>query len=486
MPYPSDRLLTALLVMVVLAACATAEPLPSPALSGPTPDALALSARAGETATGLITFGNEGGSALSFTLRADQAWLSAEPGSGLVNPGQTQGITLGAACLAKGRYEAALTVASNDPADAGKAVAVTLLCTEPDLPQLPRDAWSRFEPGGDTVCANGSPYAYYAYGGEVNRLVIDFQGGGACWDDATCARPLEPGVGQGLYIGGVYGSPEDYYGSGGIYDKSNEANPLRGWYHVHVNYCTGDIHLGDAASSYTDPATGAAFGVEHRGAVNARSVLEWVFEAFEAPETIVVTGCSAGAYGAIAYTPAIIERYPGAKVYALGDCGAGIVTESFMAEGITRWNVGGAFLPGFSPTLETDFLSNLYAAVGNAYKESLVAQYNTLADGVQIGYYGLMKGVSPPTLEVALEWISAMLASLGKIEVSTANFYAYTADYGRDAFGATPHCIITRDDLYTVAQNGVSFVGWLSDMVSGKAIETVTAPLVFLSEGAPR
>jgi hypothetical protein len=46
--------------------------------------------------------------------------------------------------------------------------------------------WKAVEvPGG--VCSDGSPYRLYVSPGDPKKVVLDFQGGGACWDAATCA-----------------------------------------------------------------------------------------------------------------------------------------------------------------------------------------------------------------------------------------------------------------------------------------------------------
>src|SRR6185503_10187802 len=55
----------------------------------------------------------------------------------------------------------------------------------PTLPDL-ADGWTEFDPGGDTICSRGSEFAYWVHPGTVNRVVIDFVGGGACWNAATC------------------------------------------------------------------------------------------------------------------------------------------------------------------------------------------------------------------------------------------------------------------------------------------------------------
>ena len=44
---------------------------------------------------------------------------------------------------------------------------------------------------GDTVCARGTPYAFYFRRGAGtigagSKLVVEFEGGGACWNARTC------------------------------------------------------------------------------------------------------------------------------------------------------------------------------------------------------------------------------------------------------------------------------------------------------------
>jgi hypothetical protein len=51
--------------------------------------------------------------------------------------------------------------------------------TTPQTPTLSA-GWTKIEPGGETICSTGTPYAYYVHPGTVNRLVVYFDGGGAC------------------------------------------------------------------------------------------------------------------------------------------------------------------------------------------------------------------------------------------------------------------------------------------------------------------
>ena len=353
---------------------------------------------------------------------------------------------------------------------------------QPPPPELPNNleaGWNRIAPAGETICADGSEYAFYASPGTVNKLVVDFDGGGACWNDGTCSQPSNPeNEFGGVYVDGVYGSPEDS-GFGGIFDRENEANPFRDWYHVYISYCTADLHLGDNVATYAGPE--GELTINHKGAVNTRAALAWVFDNFSAPETVFVTGLSAGAYAAVAWLPEIADVYPDTDIYQLGDSGAGVVTEDFFTGDAANWRLEDA-LPDLNEpvVLDEDALTSLYTAVGQDYPDAVLAQYNSLFDGTQIGFYGLMQGISPPTQELSLEWSQRMMASLAAISGETDNFRSYlsTLDVDNDPANGTAHVILNRPEFYTLETDGVRFVDWVSDLVSGQSIESISPSAV--------
>lgn len=354
-------------------------------------------------------------------------------------------------------------------------------CSKPVTPPAPTlpgglsAGWNRIAPAGETICADGSEYAFYVNPGTVNKLVVDFEGGGACWNGGLCSSPSTPGNGfQGLYTNRVYGSPADY-GFRGIYDREDPDNPFRDWYQVHVSYCTGDLHLGDNVASY--PAAEGEVTVRHKGALNTRAVLGWVFSNFSAPETVFVAGVSAGAYASIIWLPEVAERYPDAALYGLGDSGAGVVTPGFFAEDAANWRVDGA-LPdlGTPIALDENILANLYRGVGQTYPDAVLAQYNSLFDGTQIGFYGLMQGITQPTPALAQEWSGKMTASLAAIAAGTPNFRSYvsTLDVDNDPANGTAHVILQRPQFYTLETSGVRFAEWVGNLANGRGIENVS------------
>jgi hypothetical protein len=47
--------------------------------------------------------------------------------------------------------------------------------------------FERIQPPADagTGCGRGAPYSFFFRPGTVNKVVIDFEGGGGCWDALT-------------------------------------------------------------------------------------------------------------------------------------------------------------------------------------------------------------------------------------------------------------------------------------------------------------
>ena len=197
------------------------------------------------------------------------------------------------------------------------ALALGLVACEqsyPDgLPPPPSSgSWIEVEPGGDTTCARGTPYRFFVRGGDPSKIIIDFQGGGACWNAETC------GIADSLFRDEV-GHVEEFTALldgevfGGVFDR--EQAPFADWTIIHIPYCPGDIHWGNARAEDSPE-----LAIEHRGYVNVSSALDWVYARYGAPEQILVSGCSAGAYGAALHSAYVAEHYPAARVaVAAGD-----------------------------------------------------------------------------------------------------------------------------------------------------------------------
>ncbi len=252
----------------------------------------------------------------------------------------------------------------------------------------------------------------------------------------------------------------------GFYDHERAENPFAEYWHVVVPYCTGDIHWGNATVEYEgdSPVT-----IHHRGAVNTRSVLDWVYEQFEAPDRMLVTGCSAGSYGSALWSTHVMHHYPDTQVLQFGDSGAGVITDSFFRESFPSWNALEAF-PSWIPSLDPAMvdplelqLDEFYIRAANAYPTQRMSQYNTYIDENQTFFFVAMGGSG------AEEWSSRMRASVAAIEEGAENFYSFMPS-------GEQHCILGADNFYTVDAGGVLLTDWLAELEDGGSPASAACP----------
>ena len=116
-------------------------------------------------------------------------------------------------------------------------------------------AWTTIAPGGDTLCATGTPYTFHVREGDASRVMIFLNGGGACWSGDLCDLNTEPTP----YTPFAGMDSNDPASMGGVFDAANPGNPFAGWTQVFVSYCTGDAHLGARDVDY--PASAGGTGV---------------------------------------------------------------------------------------------------------------------------------------------------------------------------------------------------------------------------------
>ncbi|MFN9056005.1 MAG: pectin acetylesterase-family hydrolase, partial [Cyanobacteriota bacterium] len=125
---------------------------------------------------------------------------------------------------------------------------------------------------------------------------------------------------------------------GGLLDRTNPQNPVRDWSMLFVPYCTGDVHSGSNTAHYSFPDTGKPFTIEHRGWDNMQVILPWLRANGPRPSRLLVSGSSAGAYGAATHFTPLRSLYPNARAVYLGDSGQGVTTPDFERVRNKNWN----------------------------------------------------------------------------------------------------------------------------------------------------
>lgn len=340
----------------------------------------------------------------------------------------------------------------------------------------------------EPICSRGTPWVHFVRRGTVNKLLVYYQGGGACWDYLTCEaiKSFKQTAGEG-------DNPAN--SGGGFADRNNPENPFRDWNVVFVPYCTGDVHWGDATVLHEWPELPPST-IQHKGFVNAQVAEKWAREHFVNPDQVFVTGSSAGSYGAILNGAYLKENaYPSSDFAVLGDGGNGVVPQSFLENQISKWGIANT-LPRWIPALDKPVAeldaSKLWGEAANFYATDRFANYSTAYDGGnggQVGFYKIM--LNPDSFvdwldwwTVSCEWNAGMRAqATGAYAEAPANYRYYIGSGSR-------HTMWGSNAVYTDTSGGVPTVAsWVNAMLAGSPdwvnVETTDPGLVLPGDPRP-
>ena len=321
--------------------------------------------------------------------------------------------------------------------------------TSPTTPttEAPEPEWVMHEGGDDCVCADGSDFVYFSRQDDPERVLLYFQGGGACFSEELCR-----------FDSGAYdvsaGPDDDPAGDPGIFDLDHPDNPFRGWSMVFVPYCTGDVHLGDATAEYGPDLT-----VEHNGQPNARAGLDHLVESFPDAQEVFVAGSSAGGVPAPLYGGLVSDRLPDARVTVLADASGGYPSNPGVNLAIGQlWGVA-ASVPDWPVTRDVpqeEFgIPDIFTFAGTHDPDITMARYDNAWDGVQrtfVDLAGIGEGGLPALLDQNEQ----------RVEGGGVDLSVYVAP-------GEEHTILGRAELYDLTVEGRSFLDWLTTLVAGQA-----------------
>ncbi len=309
--------------------------------------------------------------------------------------------------------------------------------------------------------------------------MIFFNGGGACWNSTTCLASLQSA--EPAYVPSDDLPENNPLRHDGVLNLNNPDNPYQDWSIAYLPYCTGDIHFGSKDAAYL-AGPGITKTIRHHGFDNFLYARKWLQHYFEhknkrGPAKILVTGVSAGAYGAALNYAHIKAAFPRAKGYLLADGGNGVLTDSFMRDAIrgphSAWNFDANMaqsVPGLASTTALDassFAPAIYAALTDYYPRDRFSQYSTIHDTIQVLFYNIMLNSNDMsqwgnfTAQRIAAWSNGMLRN-SYAAVAAPNYRFYIAP-GCD------HTILRSPAMYSEATvNGVTFLDWFEGLTEGK------------------
>jgi len=204
---------------------------------------------------------------------------------------------------------------------------------------FPKDQTTLVLPGGETRCiySTSTPFAFQVIPGSSDKVLLYFQGGGACWDEASTK-------------GGFCTSDSSPQSLVGIFDRTDAKNAYKDYTIVHVLYCSGDLFGGDVVRPYTDSA---GVPVAQKGYDNALSAVNWIQQQqasgglASSLSDLVIMGCSAGSLGAQIWSDNALDMIKHTKAAVIPDSYAGVFPDGSEGPLIYEFgmcNVGKDFL----------------------------------------------------------------------------------------------------------------------------------------------
>jgi hypothetical protein len=294
------------------------------------------------------------------------------------------------------------------------------------------------------VCGNGSPTGIGVNLSDKSKNVaIYMNGGGACWDNLTCyiaktAVNMESGYDDGAFQSDVANTLQT-----SLFDRNDPNNPFKDWSLIWVPYCTGDVHSGDHLTTYGGIET------HHAGGKNFELALSRIVPTFPNAERIVLSGSSAGGFGAGFNFGRTQDAFGSVRVDLIDDCGpplpAPFMKEELEQDWRAAWGLD-ARLPADCPECLND-LDAIFTHYAGKYPASRAALLSYMNDEV-ISFFFQLSGS-----EVAAG-LDALATS--RIDPTTSMKYFFK--------NGSTHCLLP--DPYQKSENGLVLMDWLGAMLA--------------------
>jgi hypothetical protein len=313
--------------------------------------------------------------------------------------------------------------------------------------------WVDFE---DSFCRDGSNAGLgLSLNPDSDKVMIFMQGGGACFDLITCAGN-PPNVDQ------QKGELTD-----GIFDRANDANPVKDWSFVFIPYCTGDVHLGTNADGMIEGVGPQMFV----GRNNVLAYLKRIVPTFPDATQVLLTGVSAGGFGAAGSMEVVQEAFGDIPVTAIDDSGPPMSSDfldtCLQEKWRTTWGFDDSILKdcgGDCPD-PNDFSIPYTEHVAKKYPDRMGGLIETTADNTITLFYGYgtedcTGGFTTPMPPDVFE--AGLLDYRERVIDLDAKLGTYYVE-------GTQHTWLRGDTFFTHEVGGVLMVDWFRDIVEGTA-----------------
>ena len=318
------------------------------------------------------------------------------------------------------------------------------------LPESQPGVWQWVDIPG-TQCRDGSPTGISVnYSSESSDLIIYLEGGGACFNNATCR--LNPRRAD-------KSPPKD----DGVFNRTRDDNPFKDYNYVYIPYCTGDVFAGDRENVRVSRSVKNQQFVGYR---NMTRFLQHIAPTFQGASKVVLSGVSAGGFGSLMNYDQTKEIMGDPDVYMIDDSGVPF-SDTYMSSCLQKkwrklWNMQ---FPSDCEVCENSEGGGLSSYVGylqDKYPERDFAFISSLSDSTIRFFYGFGRNncrVLIPSMS-ARDFRHGLLEMRDEIAHRQGRFFL---------FEGTAHTYLKKTKFYDVNSSGQSMNEFVRDYLDGTA-----------------
>ncbi len=321
--------------------------------------------------------------------------------------------------------------------------------------EAPDDTWT-WVPFPDSRCMDGSTTGIGVnWNSASDKLMIYLEGGGACYNTFTCSGVAHQDGFDEADLAAVIAD----YGDQGVFTRANPDNPFHDWNMVFVPYCTGDIHAGNAPSGVG--------GRVQVGYANMGFYLERLVPTFAQASHVVLTGSSAGGFGAAYNYDRVQTAFGGVPVELLDDSGP-TLSDTYLTPCLqdlvrSSWNLDDT-LPPDCPncTTQEGGLINLVTFVADKYPQRRFGLISSLGDGTIRLFYGFgYPSCDAPTVPMPVQPFTDGLNELADVYLAGHdNSRVYYID-------SQLHVWLLNNPLGDTVVSGTTITDWIRALIDG-------------------
>lgn len=305
-------------------------------------------------------------------------------------------------------------------------------------------------PVSGTQSSDGSEWHGVFRKGKENKVVVYFFGGG------VSITPETSEGGKKFFATTM--TAQDFVAQGGIGSDSEE-NPFKDWSFIVIPYATGDFHAGTGI--YEGERT-----VYHTGYSNYSAYIDQIKKYVGEPDTLLVTGFSAGGFATSLLADDVISRFPSAKNVTICVDSSLLLYDGWHETAVNLWKSPSEISERLiTNNIVLDSLTALHEKRGDSvkilfdcsYRDDTLMQYQSYIDN----------GKMDKTKELGDKFQKNLKDMVNGLQANIPNVGIYIWSAGEDAnTHNTQHTIISAN-VFEKLGNDKSVGEWIYDAVNG-------------------